>query len=79
MYAIKATSHFVQFVLKSVSVNGFPKYVPMYTFNLGIITTFATLEECQKFIDEYDPNPDACLPWRAYKLHDLEIAQLETK
>ncbi|CAL9989462.1 hypothetical protein VPHD480_0325 [Vibrio phage D480] len=77
MYAIKAVSHYVQFVLKTVSVSGFPKYTRMYTFNLALITTFATREECQKMIDEYDPKPDACLPWRVYKLDDHEIKQLE--
>lgn len=77
MFAIKATSHFVQFVLKSVSANGFPQYTRMYTFNLRLITTFATREECQNMVDEYDPNPDACLPWRVYKLSEHEINQLE--
>ncbi len=72
MFSILAHQHYVQFVLESVSANGFPKYRRMYTFNHDLLTTFATREAAQAMIDEYDPDPEACLPWRIYEFSELE-------
>ncbi|CAL9987261.1 hypothetical protein VPHD479_0291 [Vibrio phage D479] len=66
MFLIRAKSHYVQFVLDSVGVNGFPQYKMMYTFNVVIATKFATREVAEQYIEEWEPDEKAL--WRVEPL-----------
>ncbi|AUR86002.1 TMhelix containing protein [Vibrio phage 1.081.O._10N.286.52.C2] len=67
IYRIRAKMLLVQFVVSSVSVIGIPHFTMYYTLNDDLATTFATEEECQRWVDNFEPNERAL--WRVEKFN----------